>query len=492
VSANDALEKVKQKATENLKQALEESERKLKLATEKAEKDKKEAMATVADKTRSDGAQTLKEAEIKYSQLLEDEKDRLQRQAKDELERAVRKAVETERSATRKLKAEVDSVKMQRTKDNELFKFQMDRLQKEAEDAMGRRIEEAERTSRRKYEVEREQAQIELIRQRDELLQRHNDELEAVKRDSSANAESLVQRVKQEAEEAMQRSLAALSSKHEEEVVSINDELLSLREQNDTLDTKLEEMSERVKDRQTAVEDLEQDLLNDSKQSSFRLLQILALSAMQRERHRKSLQLKDQEISRELDILKANDAAEKQKLVQKLEKSEKIANSFREQQNAVYQTLVNHKRDALLQHKVKSRELSAQLEAVSSQRQELEEKQHKAGLQMRKMEDSVRDLERQIQEHSQVSTIQGGRINVAHARRKRRLDEEYEQLLENIEEKREQMTVVDERLKDVLEKKEDLDSKMRSVERSLVEVLVDQQKRLLSLVSTKQHHSIQR
>ena len=44
---------------------------------------------------------------------------------------------------------------------------------------------------------------------------------------------------------------------------------------------------------------------------------------------------------------------------------------------------------------------------------------------------------------------------------------------------------MDTKIKDAQGKKEEYDDKMKSVERSLVEVLVEQQKKLLSLVSTK-------
>ena len=45
------------------------------------------------------------------------------------------------------------------------------------------------------------------------------------------------------------------------------------------------------------------------------------------------------------------------------------------------------------------------------------------------LEAQVKDLEEQIREHSRSSSMQNGRINVAHARKKRRLDSELERIL---------------------------------------------------------------
>mmetsp|Transcript_26135 Transcript_26135/g.24979 ORF Transcript_26135/g.24979 Transcript_26135/m.24979 type:complete len:91 (+) Transcript_26135:470-742(+) len=59
---------------------------------------------------------------------------------------------------------------------------------------------------------------------------------------------------------------------------------------------------------------------------------------------------------------------------------------------------------------------------------------------------------------------------------KSRLDEEYEHLLGNIDSQREKITLIDSQIKNVLKNKEEEDNTMRELERSLVEILVGQQK----------------
>merc|ERR1712216_369797 len=84
----------------------------------------------------------------------------------------------------------------------------------------------------------------------------------------------------------------------------------------------------------------------------------------------------------------------------------------------MHETLVNHKRDAL----------GGEREAIDAKKELLLE-------QISEMEESVHALEEQIHSHSKESAIQDGRVNIARAKKKRRLDDEYEQLLEAIEAK---------------------------------------------------------
>ena len=79
---------------------------------------------------------------------------------------------------------------------------------------------------------------------------------------------------------------------------------------------------------------------------------------------------------------------------------------------------MNNNRDALLQHKLKSRDVSFQLDKIILKRKDLEDKQGVAEDETKQMEDGVYQIEKQIQEHSQTSAIQEGRVNILHARKK--------------------------------------------------------------------------
>merc|ERR1711907_679312 len=102
---------------------------------------------------------------------------------------------------------------------------------------------------------------------------------------------------------------------------------------------------------------------------------------------------------------------------------------------------------------------------------------------MSTMEQGVQDLEEQLRAMGKESAIKDGRVNVAHAKKKRRLDEEFETLLEGIEEKRTQLTGVDDKLLELNDQRQSKEDEMKDLERNLVEVMVEQQKKLLKTLT---------
>merc|ERR1711871_348245 len=92
------------------------------------------------------------------------------------------------------------------------------------------------------------------------------------------------------------------------------------------------------------------------------------------------------------------------------------------------------------------------------------------------------ELEEQIREHNRSSSMQNGRINVAHARKKRRLDSELERVLELIEKRRVQIFELDERIGERGRARDDKEMGMIDLEKELVAILLEQQKKVLTLV----------
>ena len=86
---------------------------------------------------------------------------------------------------------------------------------------------------------------------------------------------------------------------------------------------------------------------------------------------------------------------------------------------------------------------------------------------IQQMESLVREIEEQSRIHNQVSSMSNGRINVAHARKKRRLDSELEHLLETIEQKRVSMTTMDRRVTEKGHERDDVEMEMIEIEISV-------------------------
>jgi predicted nucleic acid-binding Zn-ribbon protein len=94
----------------------------------------------------------------------------------------------------------------------------------------------------------------------------------------------------------------------------------------------------------------------------------------------------------------------------------------------------------------------------------------------------VKEVEAELREHSRTSSTQDGRINVAHARKKKRLDEEFERLLQSIDHKRGIINELDKQGAAKGRSRDDLERQLVDLERQLVEILVEQQKAVLGMV----------
>lgn len=73
----------------------------------------------------------------------------------------------------------------------------------------------------------------------------------------------------------------------------------------------------------------------------------------------------------------------------------------------------------------------------------------------------MKELEHELHEHGKKSSIKHGRIDVAHARKKKRLDEELEAAIETIEAKRHEVLAVDDRLAELLDLRQDKEDEMK-------------------------------
>merc|ERR1711988_1935173 len=138
--------------------------------------------------------------------------------------------------------------------------------------------------------------------------------------------------------------------------------------------------------------------------------------------------------------------------IKELERGLDEADEWRTQ---MHETLVNHKREALIAHKSMSASLATELDALAGQREAIESKKELLLEQVGEMEDSVHALEDQIHSHSKESAIQEGRVNVARAKKKKRLDDEYEALLEAIGAKRSAVTALDASMSKLLDERQE-------------------------------------
>ena len=70
------------------------------------------------------------------------------------------------------------------------------------------------------------------------------------------------------------------------------------------------------------------------------------------------------------------------------------------------------------------------------------------------------------------TATQNGRVNVAHARKKKRLDSELERVLEQMERKREQMQQLDDKISDSTRSRDEKENELIDLEKDLVRYII--------------------
>ncbi len=145
--------------------------------------------------------------------------------------------------------------------------------------------------------------------------------------------------------------------------------------------------------------------------------------------------------------------------------------------------LVNHKRDVLISHKKQAASLQKEMEILSYNMTSIEETLNMTAMRVKEAEGKVRDIEREIATHARQSCVGPDGISLAHRHRKRRLNEELELCMEKVEA---------EKARDVMARKDRSEAdyaqnvkqdEARKLERHVVEILVEQQKKLLSTLT---------
>lgn len=162
----------------------------------------------------------------------------------------------------------------------------------------------------------------------------------------------------------------------------------------------------------------------------------------------------------------------------------------REAHEAMLQALTSYKRDELVAHRSASAVLANEILIVTKQMDEVLETQAAlerdvAQLQAeaQNVEAALRQLMLQSSTSSSSSSASDASLNMAVIAKKRRLNEEFEALLEQIERKKSEQRAVDKTLGALRSRREEKERELKAMERTLVEILVQQQKQVMALLS---------
>ena len=448
-----------------------------------AEAKQKEAVTLALEEARAEHERRMKEVEKESNSILKQEQKRLSMLAEQETERAIAAATEEHDAITKALRANLEASELLRSEDKELFASQLEHVKASAEESMKSRLADLERQTREQYVLDREKAQRDFDRQRLQWNKLHKKELEKAKSEEAERSNAAILKVQEDAKDAMRTALDKLATTHEEQEAELRGEIKMMMEERDSALQDIALLQSEIANQQSAIEDTDEELVAAQKSGALRILRLATSSTLQQNAMNETLQSTQNEFNTRLQALQDEAVTIQESLEQRIMDMEDTIKSYQTQRKLVQDVLVSHSRDVLLRQKAKSREVLSQLDAIGAERQALQEKRQRSEEERDGLENQIRELEAKIQQHSQTSSLQGGRINIAHARKKRSLDEAYDILLDKLESNREEMSSIDDGLKEVLDRKEIQEERRKETERALVEILLDQSKKVIQILN---------
>jgi len=306
------------------------------------------------------------------------------------------------------------------------------------------------------------------LKTKDEALDELAQEMEVLKEEALKEKEKEVRLIcdeeaKVKIQEAVDEAIEKEEKIREEEREEFKNEIAKL---NKLMEEKEMEFKVRLKD-------VEEHLaLTFVKVLDTKQKELVDLTIEQRKKDELIAILETSE-SRANEIEKEND-----QLVQVIEENENQRQTMLEILNQKKETASKRERNAQT-HLAKT-----QLEKIIDDIGGMVAEKDEIGIDVRRLEESLQVIESQLRQVSKESSLRDGRINVNHAKRKRQLDEEQDQLINKIEERRTQISRVEARLLELGALKRDKEAEIKELNATAIEEYLEMKQMLLTTLNT--------
>lgn len=445
-------------AEETGKRALTEALEAAKEDAEQAAKAAADARAEAVTAAERDAEARLDEVRAELQQAHEDAVGELLAKAEAEREEALEAAEARRRAAVDAFLEEADAEKQRAERDAE----------QRIADAVAAARDEVER------EFEQERAEVDA---------KHKQVLEAVRQAAEEDKRGAVQRIKAQAEKEQEEAMQELKEESEKLLGSIENAMASLMNEKKTLERHLEEATERLDASEDTVYDYKTKLEQQMKLNGALQLRHIAATLRYITAHNAAMDELRDEADDMIIAEREQQEKEKAQLTERMDETEEKVHQLETLKRSMTDTLMSHKREVLVEHKVKSSVLQNELAELEDMRAELDDSRRQLLKEVGELEGSVHALEREMQEHNKTSAIGAdGRVNVAHSRKKKRLDADLDRALERVGAKREQLEELESELQEVDARRLEKEEAMKEIETTLVSVLVDQQRKLMGVL----------
>jgi len=315
-----------------------------------------------------------------------------------------------------------------------------------------------------------------------DLATEQQDTLDGVEAKYREIADRRVQLERTKLEEDMNKQIAQLQTESEGLISGLEAAVSDLKDEKERLTADLESTSSKLEDTEDTLYDLQQSSKKAQKDASVTLWRQVISQQRMKTRFDTHIDDMEKDFDEREKLLERDLMNEQNEMVLAALKLAELLSEVEVMRKRTHKILTNYRTDELLEKRTQIRVLEKDFERLTIEKDALEEQRDVMEEEIEDLEGQVRDMEDQIREHNRTSSMQNGRINVAHARKKRRLDSELERMLEAIEQKRVGMQEMDEKSADKARERDTKEQEMVELEKQVVGVLVEQQRKVLQSI----------
>eukprot|EP01038_Epipyxis_sp_PR26KG_P004884 gene4884-6841_t len=311
------------------------------------------------------------------------------------------------------------------------------------------------------------------------LQQKKMEEIKALEENYRDMTALQIKSEKVRMQEELSKQMNQLQEESENLIQGLEDALSELRNQKEGLSAQLGEALNKLEASEDTLFDLQREMKSLVKSHSIDTWKGAVNVMGLKDRFKRNMadfedeaNIRYDELKREMQI-KIND-----QMLITLKLAALLQSAEESRQNMLI-TLTSYKTDELYSKRQKIKLLEKELERLTMEKDSLDEQKEMMDTEIDQLEQQVRELEDQIREHNRTSSMTNGRINVAHARKKRRLDSELEKMLDSIEQKRISMSTLEQRTSEKTKQRDEKDLEIIELEKDVMRVLVEQQRSVL-------------
>ena len=276
--------------------------------------------------------------------------------------------------------------------------------------------------------------------------------------------------------------LASLKSQYEADLNRLEDSTRTLKVEKEQVELKLKNLSAKLEENEDRLYDEQQKVLAVVKQAAFHRWNAVVIAMQLKSNLKDEILRKEREMASQMTRAASENTARLNLIVVAVLKLAALVDAADVSRRKTHRTLTQYKADMLVERRSKIRLFEKELERMNNEKKALEAERSRFEQDIAQLSQQVADLEDQIHEHNRFSAMQNGRINVPHVRKKRRLDNELEKLLELIEIKRGNLSDFDEKILLKDQERNEKEMSLVEIERDLMNVLIEQQRSVLQIV----------